>query len=105
MTHKTLFLTALIVVLGGLGGCATQGYTLRGGGAPEPDLSTSQAFFFSGIGQSREIDAVEVCHGAKNIARLETVQTGLDILLTGLTLGIYTPRTAQVYCIHAGAKP
>jgi hypothetical protein len=105
MTRKVFILTSLLAALGGVGGCATQSYTLRGGSTAEPDLSTSQAFFLSGIGQSRDIDAVEVCHGAKNIARVETVQTGLDIVLTGLTLGIYTPRTAQVYCIHGGANP
>lgn len=104
MTQR-LFLITVLIALSGLGACATQSYTLRSGGAAEPDLSTSQAFFFSGIGQHREIDAVEVCHGSKNIAHVESVQTFSDILLSAVTLGIYTPRTAQVYCVHGASKP
>lgn len=58
----------------------------------------SQAFFINGIGQEKSVDAVKVCGGSKNIAKVESELTGKNILLGVLTLGIYTPRTARVYC-------
>jgi hypothetical protein len=45
------------------------------------------------------VDAALACHGdPKKVVRLEMQQSPQDTLMTVLTLGIYTPRTARVYC-------
>ena len=83
-----------------LGGCATQSFDINPPVSPvgEPTLENSQPFFVGGIGQSSSINAAEVCGGADRISRVETEQTFLDGLLSAL-VGIYTPRTARVYCL------
>lgn len=79
-------------------GCATQTALIHGGGQATPSLSESQAFFVGGIGQERTINAAQVCGGASNVAKVQSKLEPKDILLGTITLGIYTPRTAQVYC-------
>ena len=93
-----LFGAILLAVL--LGGCATQRFDVNGPVGPnaQPSLETSQPFFISGIGQTATVDAAQVCGGANKVARIETETTFLDGLLSAL-VGIYTPRTARVYCL------
>lgn len=68
------------------------------------DLITSSEitshFFFTDIdvGLNNSIDAASICHGVENIVRVETEQSWLDSLFSGMTYGIYTPREARVYC-------
>lgn len=96
---KRLISTFFVVAL--LAGCATQSFDVNPAVGPlsEPDLEESQPFFVGGIGQSTMTDAAEVCGGAANIVRVETELTILDGLLSSLTGGIYSPRTARVYCL------
>ena len=54
-------------------------------------------FFVSGIGQKKTVDATKIC-GAENIVKTETQQTFVNGLLGFITLGIYTPLEACVYC-------
>ena len=54
-------------------------------------------FFVSGIGQ-KKIDAAKICGGAENVVKTETQQTFVNGLLGFITLGIYTPLEARVYC-------
>lgn len=63
-----------------------------------PTYSESQTFFVSGIGQEKSVDAAQVCNGAANVAKVQTVQSPKDIVFGLVTFGIYTPRTATVYC-------
>lgn len=63
----------------------------------EPTHSINQHFFVGGIFQDEVLKVHEHCEYSK----LESVQTKLSAtnVLTGLvTLGIYTPRTAEIYC-------
>ncbi|HAT04736.1 Bor/Iss family lipoprotein [Aeromonas salmonicida] len=57
-------------------------------------------FFFTDIdiGLNDSIDAASICHGVENIVRVETEQSWLDSLFSGMTYGVYTPREARVYC-------
>ena len=56
-------------------------------------------FFVSGIGQKKTVDAAKICGGAENVVKTETQQTFVNGLLSGfITLGIYTPLEARVYC-------
>ncbi len=88
----------LATAIASLAGCATQTYQIQSGGPSLPTREVSQSFFLSGIGQTQEIDAAEVCGGAKKIAKVETLISPVDGILGGVTLGIYTPKTARVYC-------
>ena len=93
---KFLTLTTIMVFLAT--GCATQSYHLSDAKVTEPKYEDSQPFFVEGIGQGKEVNAAEICGGAENIVKIESEQTAADVGLSIITLGIYTPRTAKVYC-------
>lgn len=78
--------------------CATQTGVVRNTTNTTANYSTSQSFFISGIGQEKHVEAHKICHGEHNVAKVETVQSPKDIVLSVITMGIYTPRTASVYC-------
>ena len=44
------------------------------------------------------VDAAKICGGAENVVKTETQQTFVNGLLGFITLGIYTPLEARVYC-------
>lgn len=79
-------------------GCATQTGLVQPTQQVTPTYSKSQTFFISGIGQEQTVNAAEVCGGAANVAKVQTIQEPKDIALSLVTIGIYTPRTAKVYC-------
>ena len=55
-------------------------------------------FFVSGIGRKKAFDAAKICGGAENVVKTETQQTFVNGLLGFITLGIYAPLEARVYC-------
>ncbi|OOF45874.1 lipoprotein bor [Rodentibacter trehalosifermentans] len=61
-------------------------------------LEDNQTFFLFGVGQEETVNAVKVCGSEEKIAKVESQLTGKNILLGLVTLGIYTPRMARVYC-------
>ncbi len=80
-------------------GCAVQRFDLVDGQVKNsPSLDDSQTFWVGGIGQSTEIDAANVCGGSARVVSIETQQTGGDVALTLITLGIYSPRHIRVTC-------
>lgn len=93
---KKLIMVALIAAA--VSGCAQQSFTVNKGVAFEPQKVVTHHFFVSGIGQSKQIDAAQVCGGADKVVRTEVQQTFGDGLLGFITFGIYTPRDARVYC-------
>ena len=69
--------------------------------AVAPKETITHHFFVSGIGQKKTVDAAANCGGAENVtAKTETQQTSANGLLGFITLGIYTPLEARVYCSH-----
>lgn len=64
----------------------------------KPTKSIHQPFFVGGIGQEETLNVVEVCGSADKVNQVETVLSGGNVLVGIVTLGIYTPRTANVYC-------
>jgi uncharacterized lipoprotein YajG len=92
-THILIILTILALT-----GCATQTYNINGDTTALPTQEKSQAFFLQGIGQQKHTDAASICGGAENIIKVESEETFINILLRLVTFGIYTPRTARVYC-------
>jgi len=83
-----------------LAGCANQRFNVAGAVNDTSAAKTedSQTFFLSGIGQKQTVDAAQVCGGAGKVDGVAVEQAPLDVLLGLVTLGIYTPRTARVYC-------
>ena len=54
-------------------------------------------FFVSGIGQKKTVDAAKICGGAKMLLK-QKPEAFVNGLLGFITLGIYTPLEARVYC-------
>ncbi len=95
---KMLFSAALAMLITG---CAQQTFTV--GNKPTavtPKETITHHFFVSGIGQKKTVDAAKICGGAENVVKTETQQTFVNGLLGFITLGIYTPLEARVYCSH-----
>ena len=80
-------------------GCATQTFYFNSNSTTTPAKLETQTFFISGLGQEQAMNAAEICGGAFNVAAVESKQNAIDIVLGVLTLGIYTPRSATVYCL------
>ena len=78
--------------------CAKQIFEIRSEIEQIPSYEDSQAFFFGGLGQEKEVDAAEICGDNLKVAQVEVERTALDNVLSVVTLFIYTPATARVYC-------
>ena len=97
---KMLIATALALLITG---CAQQTFTVQNKPAAGALKETiTHHFFVSGIGQKKTVDAAKICGGAENVVKTETQQTFVNGLLGFITLGIYTPPEARVYCSHTG---
>lgn len=94
MKKIILALTAATVI----SGCSTQTFNINGTTEVPPQTEDSQVFFISGIGQEKSTNAAEICGGADRIIKVETQKTFVNGFLSFITLGIYTPRDARVYC-------
>lgn len=81
-------------------GCANQRFNVAGDVSETATATTenSQSFFVSGIGQKKTFDAAQVCGGADKVKGVAVEQSAGNVLLGVVTFGIYTPRTARVYC-------
>jgi hypothetical protein len=87
----------LLILITSLSGCATQRVFLGGESNKDPDFQKSQAFWFGGEFQSRDIDAELICKDM-GVQKIETVQSFGDTILGTLSFGLYTPRTLKIYC-------
>jgi hypothetical protein len=89
-----------IAILAGvfLVGCANQRFNINGEVTATPKMEDSQTFWVSGIGQHSTVDAARVCGGAAKVGAVAVEHAPMDVLLGMVTLGIYTPHTARVYC-------
>lgn len=91
---------AIAVIAAALSGCANQRFNLSGDVSETATATTetSQPFFVSGIGQKKTIDAASICGGASKVKGVAVDESPVNVLLSMVTFGIYTPRTAYVYC-------
>ncbi len=80
--------------------CSTDVYCSKNKpAAVAPKETITHHFFVSGIGQKKTVDAKKMAVAAqKNVVKTETQQTFVNGLLGFITLGIYTPLEARVYC-------
>ena len=92
---KMLLATALALLITG---CAQQTFTVQNkpaAVAPKPSPIISS---FLELGRRKLSDAAKICGGAENVVKTETQQTFVNGLLGFITLSIYTPLEARVYC-------
>lgn len=79
--------------------CATVTITPEGQPktAADPSFQETQSFFLWGlVPASQTIDVVEIC--PDGVRQMQAQTTFVNGLLGGLTFGIYSPRTAKVWC-------
>jgi hypothetical protein len=81
-------------------GCATQTFQINQGASVSsvPTKEQEQNFFVRGIGQTVSIDAAKICGDSSKITKVEATYTVSDAFFEFLTIGIYAPRAARVYC-------
>ena len=93
------FSTALLGLVVLLSACATQQFDIASTNGEPALFSEDQTFWVGGIGQERQVDGAKACGDAKKVARVATVQTAGNVVLTILTLGIYSPRHIDITCL------
>ena len=62
-----------------------------------PTYEQSQHFFLLGLIGNKFVNVSSIC-GDREVLQMQTQSTFLNAFLYGITLGIYTPRTAKVWC-------
>ena len=62
-----------------------------------PTFEKNIPFYFWGLSGEDRIDVKAIC-GAKKPVQMQTQMTLENGLLTAITLGIYSPHTAKVWC-------
>jgi hypothetical protein len=95
---------ALCILFAGLMSACTT-VTIRDQGTSKlsssPDYSTMNHFFLWGLIGHSHINVTEIC-GGKSPVQMQTEQGFLDNVLGIVTLGLYYPRSAYVWCSEDG---
>ena len=78
--------------------CSTDVYCSKQTGSEVAPKETITHHFFVFWNWAEKLDAAKICGGAENVVKTETQQTFVNGLLGFITLGIYTPLEARVYC-------
>jgi hypothetical protein len=86
-----------------LAGCATVTIRPEGGAktSAKPDYQKTKPYFFWGLAKTHTIDVAEICED-KGVEQIQSQQTFMNGFLTTITLGIYSPKTAKVWCKMEG---
>ena len=90
-----LLATALALLITG---CAQQTFTVQNKPAAVAPKENHHPSFRFWNWAEETVDAAKICGGAENVVKTETQQTFVNGLLGFITLGIYTPLEARVYC-------
>lgn len=102
MKKSSLVLGVLLV---GLSACST--VTIKPEGpnklANEPTYEDSKPFYLWGLAGEHRVDVLNICNNNEPL-QMQSQQTFSDGLLTLITLGIYAPHTAKVWCPKEESK-
>lgn len=92
-----LIIIALLTVL--LNACSSVTMRPYGGekDTSKPTYQSSKDYYWWGLKNEYEINTTDICQG-RRVMQMQSVSTLSDWLLQTLTLGIYFPRTAKVWC-------
>jgi len=95
----------LSVFLVGVSSCST--VTIKPEGQSKfvnkPTYLDSKPFYLWGLAGEHRIDVLKICN-KKEPLQMQSQQTFSDGLLTLVTLGIYAPHTAKVWCPKEESK-
>ena len=80
--------------------CSTDVYCSKQTGSSSTKGNHHPSFLRFWNWAEKTVDAAKICGGAENVVKTETQQTFVNGLLGFITLGIYTPLEARVYCLH-----
>ncbi|HEY8279398.1 MAG TPA: Bor family protein [Bdellovibrionota bacterium] len=91
-------LTVILCILT-FAACSTVTVVPAGKGkiSSKPNYEDSKSFFLLGIIGEHDVNISEVC-GKNGARQMQSQRTFLDGFLTVITLGIYAPKTAKVWC-------
>ena len=89
--------TTIFFCIAMLTGCATQTIYINGKGG-NLTKDEMQTFFVSGIGQTQTIDAAATCGSADKVVKVEREYSFGNYFIGLVTLGIYTPYNARIFC-------
>ena len=92
---KMLLATALALLITG---CSTDVYCSKQTGSSSTKGNHHPSFLRFWNWAKKTVDAAKICGGAENVVKTETQQTFVNGLLGFITLNIYTPLEARVYC-------
>ena len=92
---KMLPATALALLITG---CAQQTFTVQNKPAAVAISGNHHPSFLRLELGRRKLSMAQISSGAENVVKTETQQTFVNGLLGFITLGIYTPLEARVYC-------
>jgi hypothetical protein len=87
----------IILSLSFLASCSTQTIKLDSANYDYVEKQNHH-FFFQGIGQKRDINTTSICKDGDKVVQVQSKMNGMQVFLTTITLAIYTPMTASVYC-------
>ena len=91
----------IVLIILALHLCACAAITVTERGDPDflyrPHYEKSHAFFLWGVVGEHRINTQRIC-GARPVVQMQSKFEPTDMLYTVLTLGIYMPRTAKVWC-------
>lgn len=93
---KWISLTCAILLFSG---CAAVTITPHGQNkaTAEPDYNKKQPLFLFGLVGEPHVDVKAIC-GERKVRQLQTKDEFSDRMIAIITLAIYTPRTAKVWC-------
>jgi hypothetical protein len=99
-TKLSITLLSLIITLSG---CAAVTITKTGESNLKyhPDYEESKHFFLWGLVGEHRINVTEICTKMPTI-QMQTKFSSWDVFYSAITLGIYLPRTAKVWCEREG---
>lgn len=89
----------IISIAVGVSGCAAVNITQSGESDLQyrPHYEESKHFFLWGLFPEHHINVKEICPN-QPVKQMQTKYSAWDVLWSGLSLGLYTPRTAKVWC-------
>ena len=96
MMKTTIFLLFQIIMLHS---CSTQTIFLKNLDTKnkKSNVKISSHFIFWGLWQDKKIDLIEECYG-ENPIMIKEYYNWLNISFNLITLGIYSPRTSEIWC-------
>ncbi len=96
---RRLINVCIVSLLISLSGCAAVTITQSGKADFQyrPQYEESRYFFFWGLIGEHHINVKDICKD-KPVKQMQTKYSAWDVLWGSLSLGLYMPRTAKVWC-------